>query len=88
MNRWFYGIHKRWEKQGIKATPFPAGLKCGTTDYKKEKARREKERANDPIEREAKKARTEANTLLIPSDYTGIRAGSVYDLLRSRGLRR
>jgi hypothetical protein len=74
MTKWFYFVYKIWGKQGIKATPMPAGLKKGTTAFNKEKGRR----ANDPTKRAAKKARTEAKTLLVPSDYTGIRAGSVY----------
>jgi hypothetical protein len=48
------------------------------TDHTIEKKRRTKEKVNDPIERAAKKARTEAKALQVPSDYTGIRAGSVY----------
>jgi hypothetical protein len=78
MNRWFYAIYKRWEKHGIKAKPMPAGLKKGTTAYVKEATRRSREKHSDPIEREAKKARTEAKARQVPSDYTGIRAGSVY----------
>jgi hypothetical protein len=78
MTKWFYAAYKMWEKQGIKATPMPAGLKKGTTAFNKEKNRRATEKKNDPTKRVAKKARTEANTLLVPSDYTGIRAGGVY----------
>jgi hypothetical protein len=48
------------------------------TDYTKEKSRRARERQNDPAEQVAKKARTEAKALLVPSDYTGIRAGSAF----------
>jgi hypothetical protein len=74
MTKWFYCAYKMWANQGIKATPMPAGLKKGTKDYRKE----EKRRARDPAEQVAKKARTEAKTLQIPSEYTGIRAGSVF----------
>jgi hypothetical protein len=39
---------------------------------------RERGRQNDPAEQVAKKARTETKALQVPSDYTGIRAGSAY----------
>jgi hypothetical protein len=52
------------------AEPFPLGLKTGTIDYEREhclkEADREAEKTNDPTERAAKKARTEAKDLQIP----------------------
>ena len=45
---------------------------------KKRVGGRERGRQNDPAEQVAKKARTEAKARQVPSDYTGIRAGSVY----------
>jgi hypothetical protein len=52
--------------------------RAASDQFKKEDRRRKTERQNDPTKRAAKKARTEAKALQVPSDYTGIRAGSVY----------
>jgi hypothetical protein len=78
MTKWFYHgmLFIRCGRSRALRPPRLSGER--QTTIKKRIGGRERGRQNDPAEQVAKKARTETKALQIPSDYTGIRAGSAH----------